>query len=611
MSNRNPIRLLKWLCTVARATVLRPLVRVLVILLVRARRISELARSCFKSWVTYLPTWRSEPSTKDVPLASPSQVSTSSTCAITLLSSTLPLSLQPHHAHGQSQSPTPSPSTRPSVRSTTPSLVTVATPDVIPVAPGNIPRHERRKAVEKVSNKTNIVPGQVDYADKAPDGWERAVHPEGACYFFNANKHVFTDIDLTQSRNLADIEEYIKFLREKERRVLPNLNPRTHLVIQLLEVDGFRAWCYYFVDHDSRVIFWVQDFNATELLADLQGVIANSHISESHDDNVGCSRYAIEMQYWLHCEQFPCCIPVSQDHVTEVWGIVVRAHADCITSESALSTLDEAQLGKIIALVPYLQARANTIDDSALWVVARVMGNFARVKFYNFYGQPGARLEPNLSVYAKTGIEPEENTLLFALLDFLLFYTPSAHFRELEGISVDNVINYARWRSFANKLNNEWNGFTIFSTVMLAVDVSFLAVPGVDKGAVGSQLVTTVATYMSLLSVGGSLLASVLLARQSRAEHDSALFISRMACWGGCRALGVIFSLPFAFLVWAMIFFVLALCYVILHSSDPVTLGVMIPGAVLVAILTFMPVWWGLTQGELVGIRIVGKHDPS
>lgn len=57
---------------------------------------------------------------------------------------------------------------------------------------------------------------------------------------------------------------------------------------------------------------------------------------------------------------------------------------------------------------------------------------------------------------------------------------------------------------------------------MLAVDVSFLSIPGVDKGDVGSQSVATVAIYMSLLSVVGSLLSSVLLARQSRAQDDSA-----------------------------------------------------------------------------------------
>ena len=51
---------------------------------------------------------------------------------------------------------------------------------------------------------------------------------------------------------------------------------------------------------------------------------------------------------------------------------------------------------------------------------------------------------------------------------------------------------------------------------MLAVDVSLLAVPAVNKGDVNSQSMAIVATYVSLLCVIGSLVSSVLLARQIR-----------------------------------------------------------------------------------------------
>jgi hypothetical protein len=94
-----------------------------------------------------------------------------------------------------------------------------------------------------------------------------------------APQQVFTDIDLTRSGTLAKIEEYTNHLRAKECRVLQiSPLPRTQLVIHL-NVKG--QWCYYFVNHDSRVLFWVDDFDATELLEDLRGVVANSHISES------------------------------------------------------------------------------------------------------------------------------------------------------------------------------------------------------------------------------------------------------------------------------------------------------------------------------------------
>ncbi|KIJ12651.1 hypothetical protein PAXINDRAFT_101119 [Paxillus involutus ATCC 200175] len=528
-----------------------------------------------------------KPSTKDeVDLTPPVRVSSPSMYSQTILpSSSYPPSPVPPHAHGQPQV-TPStaiPRTRASPYTPAPNSAPATSQSAKPVAPVDLPRYKRRNPIDRnLSNKTDIVPGKISYAGEASEGWQRVVHPEGACYFFNSDKQVFTDIDVTRASNLSSIDECIEFLRDKEDQVLPQpcQPPRTQLVLQW---DSSGRWCYYFVNHASRVVFWVDPFDGRKLLRDLHGVVADSHIG-----------YAIEMQYWHHCEDFPNCIPVSEDDVNEAWGILSQAFADRVTSKSPLSTLDDDQLGKILSLVPYLQVRVGQSDSYALWVIARVMANFARVKFYNFYGQAGARLEANLSVYAKADNDPDENSWLFFLLDPLFFCSPSAHIRELKSIWVDDVINYARWKIFANKLSIEWNGFTIYSTVMLAVDVSFLAVPGVDKGVVNSQSVATVATYMSLLSIVGSVLSSLLLARQSLAQEESAVgvatFMHRMTRWGvGCNALGIMFSLPFVLLMWAMVSFLLALCYVIFQSTDPSSWGFMIPGAILVAILALLP----------------------
>jgi len=52
------------------------------------------------------------------------------------------------------------------------------------------------------------------------------------------------------------------------------------------------------------------------------------------------------------------------------------------------------------------------------------------------------------------------------------------------------------------------------STVMLAVDVSFLAVPNVNIST--SQSVGIIATYLSIIFITGSLIVSLLLARQTQ-----------------------------------------------------------------------------------------------
>ena len=79
------------------------------------------------------------------------------------------------------------------------------------------------------------------------------------------------------------MEQYIDFLREKENRVVPDQGTLTQLVIQLDEPDGKREWFYYFVNHETRVVFWVDELETTNLSAfeDLQGVTTLSHIRES------------------------------------------------------------------------------------------------------------------------------------------------------------------------------------------------------------------------------------------------------------------------------------------------------------------------------------------
>ncbi|KAG8214957.1 hypothetical protein J3R82DRAFT_8349 [Butyriboletus roseoflavus] len=83
------------------------------------------------------------------------------------------------------------------------------------------------------------------------------------------------------------------------------------------------------------------------------------------------------------------------------------------------------------------------------------------MRLYSFYGQPGARLEANLSVYIG-GEHGDENSLLFAPFNIFLFFAPSVQIKELKRIWVDNIVNYARWEAFSSKLNSEWSGITIY-----------------------------------------------------------------------------------------------------------------------------------------------------
>lgn len=41
-------------------------------------------------------------------------------------------------------------------------------------------------------------------------------------------------------------------------------------------------WAYYFVNHDTHVVFWIEDFDLVGIANKMLGVTEDSHISELH-----------------------------------------------------------------------------------------------------------------------------------------------------------------------------------------------------------------------------------------------------------------------------------------------------------------------------------------
>lgn len=98
----------------------------------------------------------------------------------------------------------------------------------------------------------------------------------------------------------------------------------------------------------------------------------------------------------------------------------------------------------------------------------------------------------------------------------------------------DATIRDPRWRAFIDQMQRDWNNQTLFvsflkshrtadletlkSTVMLAVDVSWLAVPEMTDATVAQSL-----TYMAIICALGSLVASLLLGQQTRGQGRDAL----------------------------------------------------------------------------------------
>ncbi|KAG2131694.1 hypothetical protein DEU56DRAFT_454897 [Suillus clintonianus] len=447
-----------------------------------------------------------------------------------------------------------------------------------PIIPGQIKRYERNQFQDH-NEDFEVEKGPLDCSEElAPvSGWEPLTHPEGALFFYHSNHRVFTDVDVREPGTAVQLSRVADQAYEEARKA-DTFHTSLELTLERVEVDGKEKWGYYFADHDRHVIFWLEPHKSKDLLDKVRGVKRKSHV-----------RYALESQYWGHIELFPNKRFLPVDVVVRLKEIIIFTQADNITSEKCLASFASDEVSNMLGLMDPLMSSVDKEHEHSVWIVARFMGDFCSDKFVNFCGQPGARLDADQSLYDDS--TPRPKTVLFRVMNIILFGSPDAHSRALHKIWVDYTIVQRRWKNFINRLNGEWNGYTIFSTVMLAVDISFLAVPSVQ-----TQTPAILVAYMSTLCALGSLVVSLVLAgqvndsRRDSAESVASFMMEMSHSMLGLESLALMLSLPYALLIWGMTFFAAALSIVIFRTSDVVTVSIVSPIWTAIVILATWPV---------------------
>ncbi|KAF8837529.1 hypothetical protein BDN67DRAFT_1013813 [Paxillus ammoniavirescens] len=446
-----------------------------------------------------------------------------------------------------------------------------------PTIPENMQRTKLRPLVPKQQRSRQLragkLTGQLQRNEVA--AWEHVVHPSGALYFhqWRPGLDILTDTDLGKAENLNSINEHVASLLFHARNCrlsFDQARPQGHmsLVLELSQTSTQSpSCCYYFVDHAERLIFWVHDCDGKWVSSVLCGELPN--VSEKSQ-----IRNAIEAQYWLHCERYANTVRLKVEYLHELREILIHANADAILSETSVIPFSRIDLEKMLDVVCKIKdADSDGNHDHSMSVVARMMRLFAHSRFINFSGLPWARLDADQSLY---GTDRRPKSYLFVPFSLLLLCAPDKHLKVLQEIYVDRLINASRWAGFINNLKDEWTAFSVYSTVMLAVDVSFLAVPN------GVSVAVSTAIYASTMSALGSLTASVLLLGQIRGlEIDSvkegaAYMGSKTYSFFGAEILAIMLSLPYAFLVWGMITMGIALSIMIFSETVGIAKGIVL-----------------------------------
>ncbi|KAJ7067895.1 hypothetical protein C8F01DRAFT_1116136 [Mycena amicta] len=450
-----------------------------------------------------------------------------------------------------------------------PTLLNEAHPRIVTGTPETFNRYSRRIYVADKPTHFDIEPLTIGgKANNPSDDWQTCSHPEGAPYFFHSKNRVFTDVNLFDKSLLVFIDETMKTILDFLRVHNVQLDDNVDLVLdEYLFSDSSQGCQYYFVNHNSRCIFWM-DYASSDLFSashELMGISTASHI-----------RHVLEEQYWYHCELFPLSLRVTHDIVDELRDIVLHSLGDLITSSTSTVSRKVEELDRMVKLIEGITKNVEKGNDQKLsgtsCIVGRLMHEFAHDRVFNFHGEPAARLGVYNSVYDTQ----RHRTPLIRMLSPLLFYAPDFHLDGLHTIYTDGLVRNRGWSEFVTRLTSEWQEFTLYATVVLNANVAFLSIQSVDTNGTATphRSSTQISSYMSMLTSIGAIIIGLLLLKQNRNRDrgtapDAALYMfNRTHPTLGLETLAVLYSLPYAMLIWSMVSFLAAFSFMCFEDAD-------------------------------------------
>lgn len=144
---------------------------------------------------------------------------------------------------------------------------------------------------------------------------------------------IYTDAYLCDPKILQQVTRFLqaidKLLIEHFQRERFELPPDAELVLELSGADGTEDyWSYYFVNHVSKTLFWLHNFDPESILFGIGGVDCNTHIRKLKTISsllylTNFTDHQLQSCYWDHWETFPHNRVVSSDVFQELTGLLV------------------------------------------------------------------------------------------------------------------------------------------------------------------------------------------------------------------------------------------------------------------------------------------------
>ncbi|KIM46851.1 hypothetical protein M413DRAFT_264366 [Hebeloma cylindrosporum] len=490
-----------------------------------------------------------------------------------------------------------------------------------PVMPEATQRYDRRSTISDNGTTMTIEPLSLSFNECfLPSGWAKYTHPEGAPYFYNQEKKVYTDADILDCQifnRTTDNLALIEFFLLENRISLPETS--ILVIDSYYQEDGTIQSTYYYLDTISRIVFFLDAYQASDLLTwhEVPGIKSKTHL-----------RQELEAQYWFHISLYPHTLELSLPLICELRDTVLHFIGDTMTSAVATSPYTSEELQIILKTVNALEKNLPHHSVGAVSLVSRFMYIFCPVsfspwydkdsflrlghtRFYNFHGEPQARLERDQSVY---GYPSNQRTCLIKIFSYLLFSMPDAHLRNLQKMQVDRVLYKYDWDRTMETMKDEWAKLTLVATCSIFA----LGVNSSNSYRTAVQILD----YLSIFSCLGTVILGLLLLRQNRESNrrnaqDVQQFLAKNTNTSfGLEPLAILYSLPYGLLMWGLLLFLVAIGIRCIQSPSMLTPAVVGPicasfGVVAFWLSPYRPSKWPVHRETVPESDIREPQDPS
>ncbi|KAF6764333.1 hypothetical protein DFP72DRAFT_420556 [Ephemerocybe angulata] len=427
-----------------------------------------------------------------------------------------------------------------------------------------LPQHTGRYNVAKRVNRSHAVVGAGMFMSARtpvpmylPQQWSAHTHPEGQVYFVRSGPiRVVTDSYLYKSEVSDKIVSWVQIIEKEAASKGFSLTETVELYVQLEDED-----CnYYFADHAARTLFWLDDYDTSEL--GLLPVVSPSHL-----------KLQLEEHYWTHVE-YHCMHAVSFQNniVEEAISQLIHACGDQMTSSSSTFPYTFQECKNFLdILVP---ARQKAVDGHITTLVARIFNVVANNRYWTHYGQEQARLSRDTSIVESA--DDDCVTWPAAVSSALTFKSSDFFEARLNAIFTDNYVYAIDWQKFMQQSLGKWKNAFVLSLALLVLHVFCFFLPVSQSLAVASSSFLGLSIFLS----------AVLVHQHQDLENGTAgeayAYLSKnISKKYKFQALSLLFSLPQAFSLWGLVLtFSQALLFI-----QPFHLYILFSTAVLASVL--------------------------